>query len=142
MILGSSAPAAEDAEVAASTVADAVLSADIPYFIMAKGVAVATTSGLVPVKVAIWVGQEVKSIALAASAGFMKLEPKPPKNCFTTIMAKAEPIIGNHQGALAGKLKAINIPVIIAENMNPTPTPPRKFLAGRGGWQSKYSEGE
>ncbi len=31
------------------------------------------------------------------------------------IIAKADPTIGNHHGALAGKLKAIKIPVITAD---------------------------
>src|SRR5690554_2262629 len=87
----------------------------MPHFIIANGVAVATTSGLVPVNVAMCCGHEASSIALAANAGFIKFEPNPPKSCLTTIIAKAEPIIGNHQGALAGKLNASNTPVITAE---------------------------
>ena len=50
------------------------------------------------------VAQEASKIARAASAGFMKFCPMPPKNCLTRMIAMAEPIAASHHGADAGRL--------------------------------------
>jgi hypothetical protein len=51
----------------------------------------------------------------AVIAGFAKFFPKPPKSCFTRIMATALPNTACHIGIVTGRLNARRTPVIHAE---------------------------
>ena len=57
-------------------------------FIRASGVAVETPSSVHEVMAA---GQLASIMARPAKAGLTTLQPRPPKNCFTTKMAKTDP---------------------------------------------------
>gem|GEM_PF-5620687 len=52
---------------------------------------------------------------LPPRAGFMKLQPMPPKSILTTRMAKMSPTISCQMGIPEGTLKAISMPVTTAE---------------------------
>ena len=66
-------------------------------------------------QVVMMTGQDAMRKALAASAGFKKFFPRPPKSCFTMTMEKAAPTMGIHQGAPTGMTIAIRTPVTQAE---------------------------
>lgn len=90
-------------------------------FKMDSGVAEETTSTGINnpvvngrVHLVIITGHEASKNALPAKAGFIKLCPVPPKNCFAIIIATNEPIRHIHHGAETGKLKARIIPVTAA----------------------------
>ena len=61
------------------------------------------------------VGQEASSTARAASAGFIKLQPRPPNICLTSRMATALPTRIIHQGAVEGRFSARITPVTAAD---------------------------
>ena len=50
----------------------------------------------------------------AARAGFIKFWPRPPKSCFTTIIAKILPSTGIQSGIPAGMFRPIRSPVTTA----------------------------
>ena len=52
---------------------------------------------------------------LPTKAGLTKFCPMPPKNCFTTIIATASPIMTIQRGIVDGRLNASNMPVTIAD---------------------------
>ena len=80
-----------------------------PAFKAASGVGLTTTS--LYVKVVILPANAISKKHLAARAGFMKFWPRPPYNCFTTIIAKIPPSTGIHSGMPGGMLSARIIPV-------------------------------
>ena len=82
-----------------------------PFFSKAKGVAVVTPSN---VNMLMLSGQAANKKALAAKAGFIKLQPIPPKICFTNTIATIEPIHATQRGVLIGRFKASKTPVTIA----------------------------
>ena len=73
----------------------------VPAFIIASGVAPETPSS---VQVVIGTGQLVSIIARPASAGLTMLQPKPPKNCLTTMIAKRLPKTAIQKGMVGGRL--------------------------------------
>ena len=92
------------------------IPSSIPAFNAANGVALLTASvpGVKNADEVILTGQEANNIALAANAGFMKLCPKPPKQCFTMAIANMEPMATIHKGAVEGTLNANKMPVTTA----------------------------
>ena len=58
---------------------------------------------------------EMNRKILAVIAGLLKFLPIPPKSCFTTMIAKAHPMIACQIGKVEGTLKAIRRPVSAAE---------------------------
>jgi hypothetical protein len=60
------------------------------------------------------IGHAAKSIALAASAGFMKFCPNPPNACFTKAIAANDPMAGIHNGTVDGNVYESNNPVTTA----------------------------
>src|SRR5690554_3418651 len=91
----------------------AMLAALIPL-ITARGVAVVTASVAGSIQLVILTGHAASRIERAASAGFIKLWPRPPNTCLTSEMAIKEPITANHQGAVGGRLYANSNPVTTA----------------------------
>ncbi len=61
------------------------------------------------------VGKEISRKHLAASAGFMKFCPRPPKSIFTTRMAKTPPSAAIHRGMVTGRFRANSSPVTTAD---------------------------
>ena len=106
----------------------------IPCFIEARGVADETISGT-PLSKAMFLktgrletlpkspaaGYAENQLAQAKrktrphSAGFMKLEPRPPKSCFAITIAKKSATITIQYGMCAGTQSTIRIPVTTAE---------------------------
>ena len=72
-----------------------------PVLISARGVAPETPS---MVQYVIGTGQLDSITARPTRAGFMKLQPMPPKNCFTTIIAKTHPTAAIQKGMVGGRL--------------------------------------
>ena len=83
-----------------------------PALRLASGVAVVTASY---VNVVIFPVNDINRKHLAPNAGFMKFCPKPPKTCFTTMIAKKLPITGSQNGTSAGRFNASNNPVNAAD---------------------------
>ena len=83
-----------------------------PVFLRtARGVAVVTPSYENDV---ILPANDMRRKHLAPSAGFMKLYPSPPNNCFTMRMANADPSIAIHTGTSGERLSASSNPVTTA----------------------------
>ena len=72
-----------------------------PILMSASGVGPETPS---IVHVVIGTGQLVSIIARAASAGLTMLQPRPPKRCLTTIIAKRLPSTAIQNGMVGGRL--------------------------------------
>ena len=93
-----------------------------PSAYAAKGVALVTTSAVfqngtdIPgaTQVVIASDQDASKNARPASAGFIKLCPSPPKNCFTITIENNAPITTIHSGIVTGRLNAKSIPVTTA----------------------------
>ena len=84
-------------------------------FIRAKGVAVEIASAPGADQVVICTGHEASSMALAASAGLIKLWPSPPNTCLASTMANAEPMSVIHHGSEGGTFMAKSSPVTTAD---------------------------
>ncbi len=83
-----------------------------PVFLStARGVAVVTPSYENDV---ILPANDMRRKHLAPSAGFMKLNPSPPKSCLTIIMANALPSIAIHTGTSGERFSARRSPVTTA----------------------------
>ena len=82
-----------------------------PAFSTARGVADETPSYI---KLVICPANEMSRKHLAASAGFIKFCPSPPKSCFTTIIPKRQPRMTSPTGIVDGMLSAMRSPVTTA----------------------------
>ena len=89
----------------------------------ASGVATVTASTFEPkmesavpgaTHVAMMTGQENRN-ARAASAGFIKFCPMPPKSCLTTMIAKKSPMMSVQYGMVTGHTNASSNPVTTAD---------------------------
>ena len=90
-------------------------------FKMARGVASDTISGEIKnpvskgaVHFVIITGHDASKNARPTSAGFIKLCPVPPKNCFAIMIETKAPIRQIHHGAETGRLNASKSPVTAA----------------------------
>ena len=82
-----------------------------PLLSNARGVAPVTPSY---VKLVILPANDISRKHLAASAGFMKFCPRPPKSCLTTIIAKTLPNITIQRGIVCGIFIPSKSPVTTA----------------------------